>query len=140
MTGSRTNYQAVVLGEFVLAVLAVAFPPIVRKNTAAVSPYSGLDMIQLAAITILYFFLAVLAGTGGERARFSAWFGGLIMLGVGLGETANLTSIVKANNAAAQAASQPATNPTVGGSVPSTSTTTAAGQPSAAGTTGSSNG
>src|SRR5215469_15468 len=76
--GGGTKYRSVIVGELLIALLLVASTPFARKNTAQVSPWSGQDLLQLAAITVLYFILAVVAGTGQTAARFSAWFGGLI--------------------------------------------------------------
>jgi len=87
----RGNYQPVILAEFVAAVLLVAASPVAtRKEKTGISPYEGQDMVKLAAITVLYLILALVSTGGREAGRFAAWFGGLILLTVGLAEGANL--------------------------------------------------
>lgn len=91
--GAR-NYQPVILAEFLLAVLVVAIPPLATggdqtaqaKNSP--SPYSGDSMKQLLAVGALYFILALMSG-GKKLGRFSAWFGALVLIGLGLVKTAN---------------------------------------------------
>jgi hypothetical protein len=91
----RGNYQAIVLGEFAAAVLLVALTPVAtKKNPSGLSPYAGKDMLQLAAITVTYFLLALLSAGGGELARVSAWVGGLILLTVGLSEAAHIAQVI----------------------------------------------
>ena len=85
-----TNYERVIVAEFVIAVLLVAVAPLTRKNKTGISPYYGQDMVQLAAIMAAYFILGLVAQAGGATARISAWFGGLLLLGIGLGEAAYL--------------------------------------------------
>ena len=89
------NYHGAVFGEFVLAVLLVAAIPFSKPNRTGVSPYAGKDMIQLLAITVVYFLLAILAATGRTQARFAAWFGALLLLAVGLAEAAAITEAVR---------------------------------------------
>lgn len=91
----RGNYQAVILAEFVAAVVLVALSPVAsKKNPDGLSPYAGRDMVKLGAITGTYFALALVSVGGQTPGRFAAWFGGLILLAVGLGEAANLASII----------------------------------------------
>lgn len=92
---SRTNYQTVVLAEFVAAILLVAATPFASKGKKGLSPYVATDLIQLVAITITYFLLALLSGTNPKAGRFSAWFGFLILLTVGLGEAARLAKFTQ---------------------------------------------
>jgi len=81
----------VILAEFIAAVLLVAAAPVAtRKEQTGISPYEGQDMIKLGAITVLYLILALVSTGGREAGRFAAWFGGLILLTVGLAEGANL--------------------------------------------------
>lgn len=89
-----TNYQAVILGEFVAAVLLVAATPFAKKDSPGVSPYAGSDLLQLVAITLVYFLLALISGANRGAGRFSAWFGALILLTVGLGEAARLAKLL----------------------------------------------
>ena len=85
-----TNYERVIVAEFVIAVLLVAVAPFTRKNKTGISPYYGQDMVQIVAIMAAYFILGLVAQAGGSTARISAWFGGLLLLGIGLGEAAYL--------------------------------------------------
>jgi hypothetical protein len=88
-----TNYQPVVLAEFIAAVLLVAATPFAtKKHPTNVSPYVGSDMIKLSAITVVYLILALISSGSHGAARFSAWFGALVLLTVGLGEAANIAS------------------------------------------------
>src|SRR5215469_1338549 len=115
-TGSGgTRYQNVVLLEFVLAVLLVAATPFARKNRPGLSPYAGTDMLQLVAITVLYFLLALLAGASGKTARLSAWFGGLILITVGLGEAAALAKALDVFGLATKTGSTDGQPPSGGG-------------------------
>jgi hypothetical protein len=90
----RTSYQAVVLAEFVAAVLLVAATPFAKKDSPGVSPYEGRDLMQLVAITVLYFLLALVSGANRSAGRFAAWFGVLILLAVGLAEAARLAKLL----------------------------------------------
>lgn len=91
---SDTPYQNVILAEFIGAVLLVAATPMAKKGQPGLSPYEATDLLQLVAITVLYLILALLSSTGSTPARFSAWFGGLILLAVGLGEAARLAKLL----------------------------------------------
>jgi hypothetical protein len=91
---SRTNYQPVILAEFVAAIVLVALSPVASKaNPDGLSPYAGKDMVKLGAVTGVYFILALLSTGGQSAGRYAAWFGGLILLAVGLSETAHLASV-----------------------------------------------
>lgn len=90
-TGDR-QYQGVILAEFLVAVLIVALAPIARGKAAqdsspGPSPYGPDDIKQLAGIGAVYFVLALLSS--GKHGRFSAWFGGLILVAIGLAETSS---------------------------------------------------
>ena len=91
-----TAYQNVILAEFIAAILLVAATPFAgaKTNKAGVSPYAASDMLQLGAITLVYLLLALVSGANNSAARFSAWFGGLILLTVGLGEAARLAGLI----------------------------------------------
>ena len=91
---SAPAYQNVILVEFVLAVLLVAATPFAKKNQPGLSPYVAADVMQLVAITVAYFILALVSSASGGAARFAAWFGGLILLTVGLGEAARLAKLL----------------------------------------------
>lgn len=87
----RSNYQAIVLAEYVAAVILAATAPIVTKRSdTGLSPYRGQDMVRLVALTFVYFLLALLSASSGPAARASAWFGALILLTVGLGQAAHI--------------------------------------------------
>ena len=85
------EYQGIILAEFVLAELLVAATPIAtRQNQPGLSPYIPRDMTKLLALGMVYFLLELMAVGGGRMARLGAWFGGLILLAVGLNEGANV--------------------------------------------------
>ena len=76
------KYQTAILAEFLIAAGVVAFTPLATggpSDNASPSPYTVNDLTQLAAIGAVYFLLAVIPGRG---ARWSAWFGLLILLGL----------------------------------------------------------
>lgn len=82
------SYQPVILAEFLVAVILVAVSPLARGGTAesqakgSPSPYSTNTLKQLVAIGGVYFVLALLASSR-RAGRLSAWFGGLVLLGLG---------------------------------------------------------
>jgi len=91
--GNR-NYQPVILAEFLLAVLVVALAPIAKGGTDTAkakggpSPYDTNSLKQILMIGVVYFVLALLSS--GQRAgRISAWFGGLVLVAVGVQQTVN---------------------------------------------------
>lgn len=89
--GSFRDYQAVILAEFVAAELLVAVTPIgTRKHVTGISPYLPRDMTKLLAIGVVYFILELAAVGGHAAGRLAAWFGGLVLLTVGLNEAANI--------------------------------------------------
>jgi hypothetical protein len=88
------SYQPVILAEFVIAVVVVATGPIAKGGTpeaqtkGSPSPYSVNTLKQLVAIGGVYFVLAILASS--QRAgRYAAWFGGLVLIVLGLAELAS---------------------------------------------------
>jgi hypothetical protein len=90
ITPGGRNYQGVILAEFLVAVLVVAFLPLAAgqpdDGKAGPSPYRVNDMIQLVAIGAVYFVLALFSS--GERSgRVVAWFGGLLTLGILIAKT-----------------------------------------------------
>jgi hypothetical protein len=86
-----SNYQGIILAEFVLAELLVAATPIAtRKDQAGLSPYVPRDLTKLLSIGMVYFLLQLLAVGGPGPGRLGAWFGGLVLLSVGLNESANI--------------------------------------------------
>lgn len=92
------NYQGVILAEFIAAILLVALTPIAankqeQTKSGGLSPYAGQDMIKLAALTLVYLILALLSVRPGP-GRFAAWFGGLVLLAVGLNEAAHLAQVL----------------------------------------------
>ena len=95
------NYQAIIAAEFVAASLLVALTPIASRKASPgavsgkLSPYLPGDLIQLVAIGIVYLILEGLAAGPRGLARFSAWFGFLLLLGVGLYEGARLAEVFK---------------------------------------------
>jgi hypothetical protein len=81
------QYQPVILAEFLVAVLLVALAPIAGVRSSAnegsgPSPYGVSDLKQLVAVGAAYFILALVAS--GNRGRLAAWFGGLVVIGIGL--------------------------------------------------------
>ena len=101
-----TNYEKVIVAEFVVVVLLVAVAPFTRKQRDSLSPYYGQDLVQLVAIMAAYFILGLIAQGGNSAARVAAWFGGLLAIGVGLGEAAYLTKVFDLFGAQANAAAQ----------------------------------
>ena len=86
-----SNYQGIILAEFVVAELLVSATPIAtRKNQEGLSPYVPRDITKLLAIGMVYFLLELLAVGGRGAGRTGAWIGGLILLTVGLSEAANI--------------------------------------------------
>lgn len=91
--GIGGNAQPAILVEFVLAILLTAFTPFATsKNPQGLSPYTGSDILKLGALTLVYFILSLTSALGKNGAKFSAMFGLLILLGVGLNEAANLAA------------------------------------------------
>jgi hypothetical protein len=88
------NYQPVILAEFLAAVLVVALAPIAKGGTSTAqakgspSPYDTSTLKQILLIGVAYFILA-LASSGKQLGRFSAWFGGLILVTIGIQQTVN---------------------------------------------------
>ncbi len=82
------SYQPVILAEFLVAVILVAVSPLAKGGTpesqakGSPSPYSTNTLKQLVAIGGVYFALALLASSR-RAGRFAAWFGGLVLLGLG---------------------------------------------------------
>jgi len=112
------NYQGVILAEFVAAVVLVALTPIAankkqQTQSGGLSPYAGQDMIKLAAITVVYLILALLSVRPGP-GRFAAWFGGLVLLAVGLNEAAHLAQVLDIFGGAETAASTAASKAKAG--------------------------
>lgn len=88
------NYQGIILAEFVAAEILVAASPMATRNRGAgLSPYVPKDLVQLVAIAVVYLVLELIASAGNQAGRFCAWFGGLVLLTVGLSEAANLAQI-----------------------------------------------
>jgi hypothetical protein len=85
------SYQPVILAEFVVAVVVVATGPLAKGGTpeaqtkGSPSPYSVNTLKQLVAIGGVYFVLALLASSR-RAGRMAAWFGGLVLVGLGLAE------------------------------------------------------
>jgi len=103
-----TNYERVIVAEFIVVVLVVALAPFTRKQRDNVSPYYGQDLVQLVAIMAAYFVLGLVAQAGQGSARVAAWFGGLLAVGIGLGEAAYLAKVFDLFGAVQAKASQPA--------------------------------
>ncbi len=82
------SYQPVILAEFLVAVILVAVGPLAKGGTAtskakgSPSPYDTNTLKQLVAIGGVYFVLALLASSR-RAGRVAAWFGGLVLLGLG---------------------------------------------------------
>src|SRR5712664_1509047 len=88
------SYQPVILAEFLVAVVVVAVSPVAKGGTpesqakGSPSPYSVNTLKQLVAIGGVYFVLALLASSR-RAGRMAAWFGGLVLLGLGFTQLAN---------------------------------------------------
>jgi hypothetical protein len=80
----------VILAEFVAAIILTAATPIATNKQAGLSPYAATDVAQLAGLTLVYLILALVSVGNSSAGRIAAWFGGLILLGVGLGEAATI--------------------------------------------------
>jgi hypothetical protein len=93
LPGGR-NYQPVILAEFLVAVLVVALAPIAKGGTDTAkakggpSPYDTNSLKQLLMIGLVYFILALLS-SGKSLGRVSAWFGGLVLVAIGVQQTVN---------------------------------------------------
>lgn len=117
---ARTNYQPIILMEFVAAILLTAVTPIAtKKDQQGLSPYAGKDIVKLSAITVTYLILAMLSVGGRTPGRFAAWFGGLILLADGLYEAGNIVRDLRLVSGAGSAATAPASPaPGPGGILP----------------------
>lgn len=98
------GYQGVILAEFLAAVTIIAVLPVVSGGSPAaqakgsMSPYDTGDLKQIVAAGAVYFVLALLAA--GNRGRLSAWFGGLVLLGIGLSKVSHGQIAAAAKNLA----------------------------------------
>ena len=121
------RYQPVILAEFLIAVLVISIPPLAKggdktaQAKASPSPYSTDTLKQLIAAGAVYFILALMSGSQ-KLGKFSAWFGGLTLLGIGLLQTANgdlqaLFKIFGPSTAEQAAADQPKAAQIVGGAL-----------------------
>jgi hypothetical protein len=96
------SYQPVILAEFVIAIVIVSVSPLAKGGTTEAqaknspSPYSVNTLKQLVAIGGVYFVLALLASSR-RAGRYAAWFGGLVLIALGLAETitGDLTAVFK---------------------------------------------
>ena len=82
------KYQTAILAEFLVALGVVAFLPLATggpENKDTPSPYTVNDLTQLVAIAVVYFILALLPG---RSARWGAWLGLLVLLGIFYKKTA----------------------------------------------------
>jgi len=82
------KYEKIILAEFLIAVAVVAFLPLATggpKDKSSPSPYTVNDIMQLTAIAVVYFILALLPG---GASRWGAWLGLLVLLGVFYKKTA----------------------------------------------------
>jgi hypothetical protein len=115
------SYQPVILAEFLVAVVVVATGPVAKGGTATAqaksspSPYSVDTVKQLVAIGVTYFVLALLASSR-RAGRFAAWFGALILLGLGFTQLASgdLTAIFKVFGPGTPGGTAAAGNPPAG--------------------------
>jgi hypothetical protein len=88
------NYQPVILAEFLVAIIVVALAPIAKGGTdtakakGSPSPYDTNTLKQILMLGVVYFILALLS-SGRQMGRFSAWFGALVLLAVGVQQTVN---------------------------------------------------
>jgi hypothetical protein len=87
-TPGGSKYQTAILAEFLAAAAVVAFLPLATggpKDKNNPSPYTTNDIVQLVAIAVTYFILALLPG---RAAQWGAWLGLLVLLGVFYKKTA----------------------------------------------------
>jgi hypothetical protein len=83
----------VILAEFLAAVVIVTLTPIATGGSPAAqaknspSPYDTGDLRQLVAIGGVYFVLALLSS--GNSGRLAAWFGGLVLIALGMSKVAH---------------------------------------------------
>jgi hypothetical protein len=116
----RSNSQGVILAEFVAAIILTAATPIATNKQAGLSPYAATDVAQLAALTLLYLVLALVSVGGSNAGRVAAWFGGLVLIGVGLGEAASIAKTLDifgspaGNAGVAEGSAGPLINPSTG--------------------------
>ena len=102
------RYQGVILAEFLLAVVVIAGLPIMSggspnaKAKGGPSPYDSHDMIQLVAVGGVYFILALVSS--GNRGRIAAWFGGLVLIGLGFTKIDHIKALVPQKSEQASAA------------------------------------
>jgi hypothetical protein len=118
---SRTDYQPVILVEFVACILLTAATPIAtKKDQQGLSPYAGKDIVKLSAITIVYLILAAISVGGRGPGRVAAWFGGLILLADGLYEASNIVRDLRvfSGAGAGAAAGTASESPVPGGILP----------------------
>jgi len=109
------SYQPVILAEFLVAVVVVSVSPLAKGGTpeaqakGSPSPYSVNTLKQLVAIGGVYFVLALLASSR-RAGRMSAWFGGLVLLGLGFTQllSGDLQAVFKIFGPAAAAQSSAA--------------------------------
>jgi hypothetical protein len=75
-------------------VVVVALAPVAKggsdtsKAKGSPSPYDTSTLKQILLIGVVYFILALLS-SGKNLGRVSAWFGGLVLVGVGIQQTVN---------------------------------------------------
>lgn len=96
------QYQGIILAEFLVAALLISVTPLATGGSPAAkakggpSPYDTEDLKQLVAVGAVYFILALVSS--GRHGRFAAWFGGLILLAIGMSKAgqSQLTAVFKA--------------------------------------------
>jgi hypothetical protein len=128
------SYQPVILAEFVVAIVVVGVSPLAGGGTATAqakgssSPYDVNTLKQLIAIGGTYFVLA-LFGASEKMGRYAAWFGALVLVGLGIAQYLNgdLQGVFKilsggaGGSAATSASAGPASNPSqVDSGIPAT--------------------
>lgn len=105
------NYQGVIMAEFLAAVVIIVAVPVAEggspaaKMKGSISPYDTGDLRQLVAAGLVYFVLALFSS--GNSGRLSAWFGGLVLVGLAMnrlahGEISAVVKTVSGQNAAPQ--------------------------------------
>jgi hypothetical protein len=81
--GGDRNYQGVILAEYVTALVIMLVAPLAggsSSSSAGASPYGVADLKRIVATSACFFFIAL--ASGGNRGKYAAMLGGLILLAI----------------------------------------------------------